>query len=669
MHKIPKTLIIAIILLAAIAIDPVHSNDKSKDDNWKRTEDIESCIDKAIRDNIDIKIGQSKVKISEAKKKKAMAKRYPYSSAEITVVRDTERADYGFSATNGSEIDLEAYLPLIYFGANKYSIEVQKAAQKAELLRFMQTNIDTECKVFSIYLDIIKARRLMNSRKFTIKAIEQYISNHRTDERKFERLSLLIKTIENDMLDDRTNLAHLVAKLNKFLNTNKLRPETDFITFGTIESYDMTEIVKKHITKEDLTERVTEYASRYSPDWQATKYDIAQAEYNLKLARTALFPKVNAYAEYDVERLGNSKTWTVGLKTYYNPISPTDWSEIGVKKEEANLSVLTKEKFVSDREYEIESDIILMLDKSDNITLQTKSLLDSGVYLKMLTEKNVDGNESELTLADAFNEYYKKNVERISSIYEHLKTKQNLCRVTGMSIHLQSPNLLLYVMNPKEYEDYDINNLFYDFFLYRDMREALHVHKSLREARDRMDFYKGKMKNPLNGWQLAHFAAMWCNEEMMEELIESGDDINATAKDGTTPLYVAVTKGRSNIAKLLIDAGADINIPAEDWKWKPIQKAANRGHYEICKMLIEKGADINEKTITGKNALHIAIQQGHTKIVKLLVESGADLTEKTPRGLTPLQLSELEGFLDISEYLSKAEKNSGLKSKRLEIKH
>lgn len=87
------------------------------------------------------------------------------------------------------------------------------------------------------------------------------------------------------------------------------------------------------------------------------------------------------------------------------------------------------------------------------------------------------------------------------------------------------------------------------------------------------------------------------NAEAVKQHISAGSDLNE--KDpfgGSSPLITAAVFNKPEMAKLLIDAGADINFQNNDGSTALIS-AAFFGRPEIVKMLLDKGAD---KTIKNK---------------------------------------------------------------------
>eukprot|EP00919_Chromeraceae_sp_WS-2016_P076936 GHVR01182052.1.p1 GENE.GHVR01182052.1~~GHVR01182052.1.p1 ORF type:complete len:116 (+),score=15.91 GHVR01182052.1:30-377(+) len=94
---------------------------------------------------------------------------------------------------------------------------------------------------------------------------------------------------------------------------------------------------------------------------------------------------------------------------------------------------------------------------------------------------------------------------------------------------------------------------------------------------------------------------------------------------GKTPLTCALEEfGHTDIARLLIDKGADVNSRENDG-YTPLIWASNRGHTDIARLLIDKGADVNSKDKDGTTPLISASEFGHTEIVRFLIEKGADV--------------------------------------------
>ncbi len=107
---------------------------------------------------------------------------------------------------------------------------------------------------------------------------------------------------------------------------------------------------------------------------------------------------------------------------------------------------------------------------------------------------------------------------------------------------------------------------------------------------------------------------------------------------GLTALTFAAREGDLESAKLLIDAGADINQTTE-YGWTPLLTATNNRHYVLGKFLMERGADVNKANKGNWTPLYLAtdnrnIEGGdypvprpdmdHLEYIKLLLEHGAD---------------------------------------------
>jgi hypothetical protein len=81
-----------------------------------------------------------------------------------------------------------------------------------------------------------------------------------------------------------------------------------------------------------------------------------------------------------------------------------------------------------------------------------------------------------------------------------------------------------------------------------------------------------------------------------------GTDVNSQDKYGYSPLLYATSYGYTEIAKILINNNADVNISSADHS-TPLLFAAQTNNFEISKLLIEKGADVFATDSSGYRAL------------------------------------------------------------------
>ncbi|XP_068132720.1 protein phosphatase 1 regulatory subunit 12A isoform X2 [Hyperolius riggenbachi] len=82
------------------------------------------------------------------------------------------------------------------------------------------------------------------------------------------------------------------------------------------------------------------------------------------------------------------------------------------------------------------------------------------------------------------------------------------------------------------------------------------------------------------------------------------NDVRHT-KSGGTALHVAAAKGYTEVLKLLIQAGYDINIKDFDG-WTPLHAAAHWGKEEACRILVENLCDMDAVNKVGQTALDVA---------------------------------------------------------------
>ena len=103
------------------------------------------------------------------------------------------------------------------------------------------------------------------------------------------------------------------------------------------------------------------------------------------------------------------------------------------------------------------------------------------------------------------------------------------------------------------------------------------------------------------------------NAEVVREHMEFGTDPNETfiprgiPFEGASALHVAVLKDNREIAQLLLDNGADIDIRAKDqFAGPPLEWAVFFGIRDVGVFLVESGADVNAKNAIGTTPIDAA---------------------------------------------------------------
>ena len=99
---------------------------------------------------------------------------------------------------------------------------------------------------------------------------------------------------------------------------------------------------------------------------------------------------------------------------------------------------------------------------------------------------------------------------------------------------------------------------------------------------------------------------------------------------GYTPLLFAARQGDLASARLLVEAGADVNEPAASGT-TPLVVAAHSGHGMLGAALLESGAD-PDAAGAGYSALHAAVLRGDQPLVQALLDHGADPDPVLTRG-------------------------------------
>ena len=142
---------------------------------------------------------------------------------------------------------------------------------------------------------------------------------------------------------------------------------------------------------------------------------------------------------------------------------------------------------------------------------------------------------------------------------------------------------------------------------------------------------------------------------IMRLLLAAGADLNLTSSDVycEPPLVIAARYCLDWLVEELIEAGADVNVSFGIYT--PIQTAANNGHIRICRILLDHKANptlegAGNKGVDG-GALELAAAAGHLDVVKLIIEVGVPVDNNCPNWGTALARAAWKKHCKIAEYL------------------
>ncbi len=130
------------------------------------------------------------------------------------------------------------------------------------------------------------------------------------------------------------------------------------------------------------------------------------------------------------------------------------------------------------------------------------------------------------------------------------------------------------------------------------------------------------------------------NADQLKQLIKEGGDVNYQY-NGRNALHTACDKGFTEMASLIVEAGADVNSFSEEGSGRtPLQFVCGdpmEDFFELTALLLEQGADPKLSLDPDLLPLFVAIDNAHAESVKVLLEHGASKEIKNSMEHTPLE--------------------------------
>jgi ankyrin repeat protein len=120
--------------------------------------------------------------------------------------------------------------------------------------------------------------------------------------------------------------------------------------------------------------------------------------------------------------------------------------------------------------------------------------------------------------------------------------------------------------------------------------------------------------------------------------LDEGHTVDESAGSSTALIWAA-RSGSVEAMEVLLDAGADVNLPGttgDDWDATPLQHAILARQPAAVRLLLDRGADLNRGARGSLTPLFLAAGDTDPAILKLLLAHGADPSVEDENGATPL---------------------------------
>ncbi|XP_009954092.1 PREDICTED: ankyrin repeat, SAM and basic leucine zipper domain-containing protein 1, partial [Leptosomus discolor] len=180
---------------------------------------------------------------------------------------------------------------------------------------------------------------------------------------------------------------------------------------------------------------------------------------------------------------------------------------------------------------------------------------------------------------------------------------------------------------------------------------------------------------------------------LIEDLLNSGIDIESSFQFGWTPLMCAASVADFAVVRLLLDRGANACFEIDKYnvlmaactahaseenilktvelllsrnadpnltcrrQMTPLMYAARKGYPQVVALLVASGSDVNAQDENGYSALMWAAQHGHKSVIFTLLELGADKNLQTKDEKTAAELAKINNHSEIYSLLSLAANN------------
>lgn len=128
--------------------------------------------------------------------------------------------------------------------------------------------------------------------------------------------------------------------------------------------------------------------------------------------------------------------------------------------------------------------------------------------------------------------------------------------------------------------------------------------------------------------------------------------VQSFSSDGFTPLGYAAYFGHLEAVRRLLRAGASPNVASRNpLSVMPLHSALAEQRKEMARVLVEAGADVGAAQGDGWTPLHYCAYSGDVETARYLIDHGAAGDQVNRDGKLPADLADEHGFTELSEIL------------------
>ncbi|MEO8020513.1 ankyrin repeat domain-containing protein [Polaromonas sp.] len=162
-----------------------------------------------------------------------------------------------------------------------------------------------------------------------------------------------------------------------------------------------------------------------------------------------------------------------------------------------------------------------------------------------------------------------------------------------------------------------------------------------------------------NGRTPIHVAAFARQREAIRVLVKAGADINLLDKDRYDAVTIASVADDEETLRALLALGASAKQVTSRYDGTALIAAAHLGHEGVVRQLIAAGAPLDHVNNLHWTAAIEAVMLGdgeprHQQTLQALIAAGANLQLADRHGNTPLQLAKSRGYMEMVKMLEQA---------------